>query len=198
MPPKFDLGESIPLFERRQLRFAVRNLSAIACPFTIRPSRYRVMDPKPRPAGGGGVAMARGHGSGRHGRGQHRLLSNAHEPKAVYRSADGRKHILGRIEKAEDHEMLSAGNGAAFSVYPTEGVLRPWQVVEVTVNAYNEMPGEYVDDLECALQGAPLTRLGLRMKVEGCPLKVSELRFPFLSKVTHSVLVVVVVVALKA
>jgi hypothetical protein len=40
--PKFNFGDSVPLFERRIIRFAIRNLSAIACPFTIQPCRYKV------------------------------------------------------------------------------------------------------------------------------------------------------------
>jgi hypothetical protein len=40
--PKLDFGPPVPLFERRTLRFVVRNLSAIACPFTIQPTRYKV------------------------------------------------------------------------------------------------------------------------------------------------------------
>jgi len=40
--PKFNFGDSVPLFERRTIRFAIRNLSAIACPFSIQPCRYKV------------------------------------------------------------------------------------------------------------------------------------------------------------
>ena len=84
----------------------------------------------------------------------------------------GRKHILKRIYAKEDHRILSAGRGAAFAVSPAEGVLEPWGVAEVRVDAFNEMPGVYSDDLECVLEGAPLTRLQLKMRVVGCPLKL--------------------------
>ena len=41
-PPRFEFGDEVPLFERRSLRFVIRNLSAIAAPFTLVPSRFKV------------------------------------------------------------------------------------------------------------------------------------------------------------
>jgi hypothetical protein len=77
-----------------------------------------------------------------------------------------------RLNQREDERILSAGRGVAFAVTPSSGVLDPWGVVEVRVDAFNEMPGLYNDDLECVLEGTPLTRLNLKMRVVGCPLKL--------------------------
>ena len=80
-PPHFNFGDSVPLFERRRLRFAIRNLSAIAIPFKIAPTRYKVLAPKApfsgATRGSSAAAVSRGHG--RHGTAPRRLLDNRHE-----------------------------------------------------------------------------------------------------------------------
>jgi len=62
-PPKFNFGDNVPLFERRTLQFAIRNFSAIACPFTLNPTRYRVA------VGAGHQSWAPGKGRGSGGGG---------------------------------------------------------------------------------------------------------------------------------
>lgn len=220
-PPQFNFGDSVPLFERRTMQFAIRNFSAIASPFTLKPTRYPVpASTTPTTAaaaagfgdkslsdsrfgGGAGVsarggtaadraggtahrrdstsrgALSRGGssshgGDGREKQPQKRWLDNAHEPRAVYQSEMGKAHVAQRLDAKEDQGVLGAGNGAAFAVFPSSGVLPPWGVVAVTVSAFNEMPGVYLDELECVLEGAPLVKLNLKLKVDGCPLKLVE------------------------
>lgn len=45
--------------------------------------------------------------------------------------------------------MLSYGRGAAFHVHPSSGILNPFEELVVEITAYNNMWGEYQDNLIC-------------------------------------------------
>mmetsp|Transcript_28938 Transcript_28938/g.67308 ORF Transcript_28938/g.67308 Transcript_28938/m.67308 type:complete len:2187 (+) Transcript_28938:98-6658(+) len=172
--PKLFFGDTVPLFERRTMRFVIRNLSAIAAPFNLAPHKFKVYV---RPVRSWELSDPNSaHSKASRGNSQHygrrRILDNAHEEKGPYRSKEGRAHILRRLNAKEDEKILQAGNGVAFSVSPAQGTLPPWGVAEVVVTAFNEMPGSYSDDLECHVEGAPLARLNLKMMVKGCPLSL--------------------------
>lgn len=176
-PPKLHFGDAVPLFERRHLRFVIRNLSAIAAPFSLSPGKYKIPAKAAGAAaaaavtaaavGAASVGLRRGTGVKRH-----RVLDNAHETTGAFYSEAGRRHVLRQTQVHEDKVVLSNGQGAAFTVTPSQGVLPPWGVVVVTLEAFNNMPGTYNDDLECVLQGTPLTRLNIRLGVKGCPLRL--------------------------
>lgn len=38
--PTLHFGQDVPLFERRELRFAIRNLSAVPAAFKLQPRRF--------------------------------------------------------------------------------------------------------------------------------------------------------------
>lgn len=50
--------------------------------------------------------------------------------------------------------LLSHGKGVAFHIQPSTGTLKAFQHLIVEITAYNNMWGEYRDDLVCKVGGA--------------------------------------------
>ncbi|CAM9402124.1 unnamed protein product [Chrysoparadoxa australica] len=70
--------------------------------------------------------------------------------------------------------VLKDGHGVAFLIEPCQGSLPAWGVQEVTVTQYNDMPGQYLDDLEANVAGAAITKIPVRVGVSGCPLSLKK------------------------
>lgn len=50
--------------------------------------------------------------------------------------------------------VLSHGKGVAFHIQPSTGTLKAFQQLIIEITAYNNMWGEYRDDLSCKVGGA--------------------------------------------
>ena len=50
--------------------------------------------------------------------------------------------------------VLSHGKGVAFHIQPSTGTLKAFQQLIIEITAYNNMWGEYRDDLVCKVGGA--------------------------------------------
>ena len=97
--PALDFGTDVPLFERRTMRIAVRNLSAIAAPFTFACNKYAAepLPPeKPRFA--------------------NKILDDAHDVENTFQSEMGRTYISKRLLQKQDAIVLKKGNGVALSL----------------------------------------------------------------------------------
>ena len=166
-PPKLDFGAGVPLFERKTVRVAIRNLSAVAASFSVRPTKYpaagaaaggppATLSAPPADSAPNSRAPSRGEArAGRSSRGESRattsrgassrggrmkfILDDSHEADNKFHSKMGRAHVDKRKVEAEDSAVLSRGAGVAFAVEPGEGVLVPWGVLVVTVTAFNNM-----------------------------------------------------------
>ena len=188
-----------PLFERRTVRFLVRNFSAVPAEFKVHSRTYGMEAVEAVEAVQTREEVAQGEGDARRGStsqlarrgstgslagGGHTaaarkrkgpkkpLLSNSHETTRVFQTKNGQDHTRARLEYEEDVSILAAGKGCAISVTPSAGSLVPWGVTVVTVRVYNNMPAVYNDEIVCDVKGAPVTRLGFRCKVAGCPLSL--------------------------
>ncbi|KAH8098425.1 hypothetical protein JL720_1368 [Aureococcus anophagefferens] len=160
-PPKLDFGAGVPLFERKTVRLAIRNLSAIAAKFSIAPKKY----PVARPAPGGGVGASGGaarppqaHPGRLAGEDEH--VHERRRPGAQREAPRGRGG-LGGARRGQRRRVLRVA---------AAGVLVPWGVLVVTVTAYNNMAGLFTDALECDVESVPASRLPIRLSVRGCPL----------------------------
>ena len=151
--PPLNFGEDVPLFERRTLRIAVRNLSAIAAPFSLAPQKYAAQKLKQPPP------KFKGH-----------IMDGSNNEANAFQSEMGRKHVRKRQIEKEDASYLSQGAGVAFSVAPSSGVLVPWGVLIVEVTAYNNMASYFVDTLSCEVKTAPTAILPISLTIKGCPL----------------------------
>ena len=99
-----------------------------------------------------------------------RLLDNKLERRCAFTSARGAEHALERLRREEDAWMLAEGRGAAFAVVPACGVLAPWGVCEVEVTSFNDMPGQYRDEILATFGSAAPTPIPVALRVDGCPI----------------------------
>ncbi|NXS27929.1 DLEC1 protein, partial [Pomatostomus ruficeps] len=66
--------------------------------------------------------------------------------------------------------LLSQGKGAAFYVQPCTGTLKAFQQLTIEIAAYNNMWGEYQDNLVCQVGDLQPKLIPMQMTVKGCPI----------------------------
>ncbi|NWI63783.1 DLEC1 protein, partial [Todus mexicanus] len=66
--------------------------------------------------------------------------------------------------------FLSHGKGVAFHVQPSTGTLAAFQQLIIEITAYNNMWGEYRDDLVCKVGDLEPKVIPMQMTVKGCPI----------------------------
>ncbi|XP_029442886.1 deleted in lung and esophageal cancer protein 1 [Rhinatrema bivittatum] len=66
--------------------------------------------------------------------------------------------------------VLSDGKGAAFLSQPPTGTLEAFQQFIIEVSAYNDMWGEYTDELVCKVGDLKPIIIPIRLSVKGCPV----------------------------
>ncbi|GMH80067.1 hypothetical protein TL16_g08388 [Triparma laevis f. inornata] len=172
-PPKMHVKSDTALFQRKTMRFIIRNFSAVPAKFVINPRKFLPADID---GDDFGFSQTRGSSVGGSTKGGTRkkkpILGNAHEKARVFQTKNGQEHTRARLEYEEDLQILGGGLGYAIDVWPKEGILTPWGITLVTVNTFNNMPGTYKDEIHCQITGAPIMRLDFRSLVVGCPLSL--------------------------
>ncbi|NXX91171.1 DLEC1 protein, partial [Centropus bengalensis] len=66
--------------------------------------------------------------------------------------------------------VLSHGKGVAFHIQPATGTLKAFQQLIIEITAYNNMWGEYRDDLVCKVGDLQPKLIPMQMTVKGCPV----------------------------
>ncbi|NWI32181.1 DLEC1 protein, partial [Sula dactylatra] len=66
--------------------------------------------------------------------------------------------------------VLSHGKGVAFHIQPSTGTLKAFQQLIIEITAYNNMWGEYQDDLVCKVGDLKPKLIPMQMTVKGCPI----------------------------
>ncbi|NXN13017.1 DLEC1 protein, partial [Indicator maculatus] len=66
--------------------------------------------------------------------------------------------------------LLSHGKGVAFHIQPSTGTLKAFQQLIIEITAYNNMWGEYQDDLVCQVGDLQTKLIPMQMTVKGCPI----------------------------
>ena len=175
VPPKLHIPGDVALFQRKVVRFVIRNFSACPARYQLRPRKYLPAEVEGEDDFGFEKSGTRGStrvGSTKGGKKKRMLLGNKHEVTEVFQTEKGKKHTMARLEYEEDRKILKGGLGFAIDVSPKEGFLAPWGVLVVTLRTYNNMPATYQDQIYCDVTGAPLTRLDFKSTVIGCPLSL--------------------------
>ncbi|XP_073190809.1 deleted in lung and esophageal cancer protein 1 isoform X3 [Lepidochelys kempii] len=88
----------------------------------------------------------------------------------VKRTAHTRRHGAKRAQSAFMLALLSHGRGVAFHAQPSTGTLKAFQQLIIEITAYNNMWGEYHDDLICRVGDLRPTLIPMQMTVKGCPI----------------------------
>ena len=146
--PSLDFGDDVPLFERRKMRIAVRNLSAIAASFNFGCNKYPAEPLPPQP-----VRFA------------NKILDDAHDVENTFQSEMGRTYISKRLLQKQDSIVLTKGNGVAFAVEPSSGQLTPWGVTVIEITAFNNMASLFNDTLSCEVETAPTAQIPVSLSL---------------------------------
>ena len=185
-PPRLNFGKA-NLFERKTKRFVIRNFSAVPAAFRITSRLYPVagvevpgtsystnsLKSTPSTASlplsysttrEGGYEKARKGGT----------LSSVFEEENKFKTSKGHQSLNEEKMKMEDREILKDNRGFAVLIEPASGMLTPWGVTAVTIKTFNNMDGEYDDDIQCYIKGLPITRLKLNETVVGSALTIKS------------------------
>ncbi|KFP20300.1 Deleted in lung and esophageal cancer protein 1, partial [Egretta garzetta] len=80
------------------------------------------------------------------------------------------KHAARRAQSEFAAAVLSHGKGVAFHIQPSTGTLQAFQQLIIEITAYNNMWGEYRDDLVCKVGDLQPKLIPMQMTVKGCPI----------------------------
>ncbi|NWW94955.1 DLEC1 protein, partial [Rhynochetos jubatus] len=88
----------------------------------------------------------------------------------VKRSEPVTKRAARRARSEFAAAVLSLGKGAAFRIQPSTGTLNAFQQLIIEITAYNNMWGEYRDELVCRVGDLQPKLIPMQMTVKGCPI----------------------------
>ncbi|NWV34936.1 DLEC1 protein, partial [Grantiella picta] len=83
------------------------------------------------------------------------------------------EHAARKAKSEFPGALLSQGKGAAFYVQPSTGTLKAFQQLTIEIAAYNNMWGEYQDNLVCKVGHLQPKLIPMQMTVKGCPIFLS-------------------------
>ncbi|XP_072029825.1 LOW QUALITY PROTEIN: deleted in lung and esophageal cancer protein 1-like [Amphiura filiformis] len=155
-PLLLDFGPNAELGSIITRQVIIRNHTAIASPYNIRVARLPAAKPPTPPSTEEKNKETKGARRG--------LLSRTQN------LADPKSRTPAQVQADHSKGVLQGGNGAAFVVYPTLGVLQPFSELKIDVTAYSDMWGDYTDDLLCKVADLETVEIPIELKVTGCPL----------------------------
>ncbi|CAN8185146.1 unnamed protein product [Coccothraustes coccothraustes] len=80
------------------------------------------------------------------------------------------EHAARKVKSEFAAALLSQGKGAAFYIQPSTGTLEAFQQLTIEIAAYNNMWGEYQDNLVCKVGHLQPKLIPMQMTVKGCPI----------------------------
>lgn len=175
---------TVALYQRRERRFVMRNLSAIAIPFDFTISKYKASAGdrgKPRKSASRQMKAIENVEElefEAKKQAQQFLLVPHEDGEDRFQSVAGKAYIGGRVQRLEDKKYLALGLGASYIGEPRMGTLPPWGVVVGTIRSFNDSPGDYDDWLQCSINTQILPgikmNIPIKMSVEGCPILIEK------------------------
>ncbi|XP_058513175.1 deleted in lung and esophageal cancer protein 1 [Ochotona princeps] len=146
-----DFGSTVPLRTRVDRRFVLTNCSPIQTPFTLQFEYFGCLHSEP---------------------GSKNSLPDV--SPALLKTTRIQKRLVTREQWDFMESMLSHGKGAAFFSSISQGMLGPYQQLDINLTGCANMWGEYWDSLICTVGNLPPAVIPVHMAVVGCP--ISSLR----------------------
>ncbi|CAM9112638.1 unnamed protein product, partial [Ectocarpus fasciculatus] len=171
-----EIGSKVKLYERKTIRFAIRNFSAIPADFSISPRCFGIGEVP-------GLEDSEVGFSKTIHRTEHTLLVPNEDGESKFHSEMGKEYVGASVKRQEDKAYLTLGKGASYAIEPRTGTVPPWGVRVVTVFARNDMPGCFDDEIMVDVSNYRQIAIPLSMTVEGCPLIVEKDTYGLTSKV---------------
>jgi hypothetical protein len=170
--------EEVALYDRASITIALRNFSPISLQYRIRFEKYHVL-------GNEGDQLAESFNDilsrnrkATDDRARFILPPDSLVIKPAFNSKDGQLMTIQKTQRVEDKKYLQSRLGAAYLITPSSsGVVEPWGCSILTINACNDMPGCYNDNvlLTYIENGVEKVHtIPLKMSVEGCPLTIDR------------------------
>ncbi|XP_059725514.1 deleted in lung and esophageal cancer protein 1 [Haemorhous mexicanus] len=91
-------------------------------------------------------------------------------PYLVKKRGPVTEHAARKVKSEFAAVLLSQGKGAAFYIQPSTGTLEAFQQLTIEIAAYNNMWGEYQDNLVCKVGHLQPKLIPMQMTVKGCPI----------------------------
>uniref|UniRef100_A0A8D2N6G4 HYDIN/VesB/CFA65-like Ig-like domain-containing protein n=1 Tax=Zonotrichia albicollis TaxID=44394 RepID=A0A8D2N6G4_ZONAL len=91
-------------------------------------------------------------------------------PYLVKKRGPVTEHASRKVKSEFTAALLSQGKGAAFHIQPSSGTLEAFQQLTIEIAAYNNMWGEYQDNLVCKVGHLQPKLIPMQMTVKGCPI----------------------------
>ncbi|XP_066057630.1 deleted in lung and esophageal cancer protein 1 isoform X6 [Chamaea fasciata] len=91
-------------------------------------------------------------------------------PYLLKRRGPVTEHAARKAKSEFAAALLAKGKGAAFHIQPSTGTLEAFQQLTFEIAAYNNMWGEYQDNLVCKVGDLQPKLIPMQMTVKGCPI----------------------------
>ncbi|XP_018607038.1 deleted in lung and esophageal cancer protein 1 isoform X2 [Scleropages formosus] len=147
-----DFGDDVQLERPVTRQLAIRNQTAIAAPFSVKPEFFAPPCIPFSPSTGDGVQL-------------HQRTSYLKEFQSVFP-----KKVEQKAMQQFVNSLLAHGKGATFYVEPACGILGPFETQTMDITAFTNMWGKYRDRLICKIGGLKTVFIPVKMNVRGCPL----------------------------
>ncbi len=109
----------------------------------------------------------------------HFMLNDAHE-EINFTSEKGSEFTKMRQIEKDSSLYLSNKKGIAIVVEPRMGKLDPYSEALVTVHIYNEMVGDFDEEIICDIKGLPAKSFPTKIRIRGNPLQLSPFQPGFI------------------
>ncbi|KAG8443530.1 hypothetical protein GDO86_012075 [Hymenochirus boettgeri] len=141
-----DFGSSVPVQGSVQRKVILTNLSGVSAPFSVE-AAYFSGSPVQKPPD-----------------------SNFSTRSTLIKTPGFAGKMATKVQADFRRATLSDGKGAAFIPLPSSGMLEGFQQVTIDVTAYNNMWGEYLDELIFKVGDLKAKVIPMKMTVQGCPI----------------------------
>ncbi|NWT98482.1 DLEC1 protein, partial [Urocynchramus pylzowi] len=148
-----DFGSEVALKDVVKHQLILTNLTAIRAPFTLEAEYFSACLVPPEQ---GACPLI--------------FFFSCSPSYLVKRRGPVSEHAARKVKSEFAAALLSQGKGAAFYIQPSTGTLEAFQQLTIEIAAYNNMWGEYQDNLVCKVGDLQPKLIPMQMTVKGCPI----------------------------
>ncbi|NWV74595.1 DLEC1 protein, partial [Dasyornis broadbenti] len=157
-----DFGSEVAFNDVVKRQLILKNVTGISAPFTLEAEYFSacLLPPEQGPCPSGLNLKSD-------------LLFSCSSSYLMKRRGPVTEHAARKAKSGFAAALLSQGKGAAFYIQPSTGTLKAFQQLTIEIAAYNNMWGEYQDNLVCKVGDLQPKLIPMRMTVKGCPIFLS-------------------------
>ncbi|NWT18177.1 DLEC1 protein, partial [Vireo altiloquus] len=154
-----DFGSEVAVKDVVKRQLILTNPTAISAPFTLEVEYFSAcLLPPEQEACPSGLNL------------KSNLFFSRSSSYLVKRRGPVTEHAARKAKSEYAAALLSQGKGAAFYIQPSTGTLKAFQQLTIEIAAYNNMWGEYQDNLVCKVGCLQPKLIPMQMTVKGCPI----------------------------